>query len=507
MPATDQMLARLAAESEEKTKFVDGLIEAAEKDGRDLTSQELELVTRSRDRQKELTEQMEPLEETLRISNGSRERIAELSRFIGPEGQPPEFEYRSAGQYALDYWQASVGVREARERLETFNRAAAHQTTADNPGLLPTPIVSPVVNFIDASRPLVSFLGPKQIPSNTWVRPKVTQHTTVALQPGGEKQELVSQKMTIAKLTATAATYGGYVNVSRQDIDWAQPSIMDTVIGDLASVYAKTTETVACAAAIAAAPTSTTIPTGAATSAALTAALWKAAGEVFTATAGSGRVAFFISVDMLGLWAPLFAPVNPQNAQSEGFRAADFGTGLMGQISGIPVYVSAGLATGTDGRRLLGRVRGVRGQDRFPAGDRAQRPGYPGGLCGLLHVARDRDDGPAGNHQDTMSEPGQTEPIEEYDTSGLMDAPNQQVVRPDGSGPADEGEGGSTAEPEPATEAELEVLQQAAEAEVEADANLDEMTKDELLEYARQRGVSPANNDMTKAEIREAIEA
>jgi hypothetical protein len=26
----------------------------------------------------------------------------------------------------------------------------------------------------------------------------------------------------------------------------------------------------------------------------------------------------------------------------------------------------------------------------------------------------------------------------------LLDAPNQQVVRPDGSGPADEGDGGST---------------------------------------------------------------
>ena len=37
------------------------------------------------------------------------------------------------------------------------------------------------------------------MPSNTWDRPKVTQHTTVAEQPAGEKTELVSQKMTIAK--------------------------------------------------------------------------------------------------------------------------------------------------------------------------------------------------------------------------------------------------------------------------------------------------------------------
>jgi HK97 family phage major capsid protein len=344
---TDQMLARLAGEADEKAQFVEQVVEAAEKDGRDLTSQELELVERSRKRQSELAEQMEPLREARRISGESADKIAEISRFMSQEGKPkPEVEYRSAGAYILDYWKAKVGNGESLERLDLYNRAAAHQTTADNPGLLPTPIVQPVVNFIDASRPLVSFLGPRQIPSNTWVRPKVTQHTNVAVQPTGEKNELVSQKMTIAKLTGTASTYGGYVNVSRQDIDWSTPSIMDVVINDMAAKYAQVTEQVAAAAAIAAAPTSTTIPTGAATTAALTTALWKAAGEVFTATAGSGRVAFFVASDMLGLWAPLFAPVNPQNAQSPGFEAANFGTGLMGQISGIPVYMSAGLAAG-----------------------------------------------------------------------------------------------------------------------------------------------------------------
>jgi hypothetical protein len=153
--------------------------------------------------------------------------------------------------------------------------------------------------------------------------------------------------MTISKQTVTAATYGGYVNVSRQDIDWSTPSIMDTVINDLASVYAQKTEAALAAAIVAAAPTTETIPTGAATVAQLNAALWEAAGLIFTATAGQGRLAMFVSADMLGLWAPLFAPVNPTNAISQGFSAADFSTGAMGQISGIPVYMSAGLAAGS----------------------------------------------------------------------------------------------------------------------------------------------------------------
>ena len=347
MTSSDQMLARLAAEAEEKQRFVDGVIESAEKDGRDLTEHELELVTRSRDRQKQLDAQMGPLEEALRISGQSRDRVREIGQLLnGANNTPDEVSYRSAGGYVLDYWKARIGDRDALSRLDTYNRAAAHQTTADNPGLLPTPIVQPVINFIDFSRPLTTWLGPKQIPSNTWVRPKVTQHTNVALQPVGEKNELVSQKMTIAKQTVTAATYGGYVNVSRQDIDWSSPGIMDVLINDLAGKYGTVTEAALCVAAQTAAPTSTTIPTGAPTTAALTAALWKAAGEVFTATAGQGKVGFFIAVDQLGTWGPLFAPVNPQNAQSPGFEAADFGTGAMGQISGIPVYVTAGLPAG-----------------------------------------------------------------------------------------------------------------------------------------------------------------
>lgn len=346
MGATDQMLARYAAELEERQKFIDGVVESAK--GGDLNDEQLELVTETRNRIARVSDLMKPLEEASQISGASAERLAEISRYMtAATDRPPEVEYRSAGEYILDYWQAAMGVEGAVKRMHTFNRAAAHQTTADNPGLLPTPIVEPVINFIDQSRPLTTWLGPRQIPSNSWVRPKVTQHTNVALQPVGEKNELVSQKMTIVKQTVNAATYGGYVNVSRQDIDWSSPQIMDIIIGDLAGKYGTVTEAALGAAVIAAAPTSDTIPTGPPTAAALNAALWKAAGSIFTATAGQGRLAMFLPPDQLAVWAPLFAPVNPTNALSPGFEAANFSTGAMGQISGIPVYMTAGLPAGS----------------------------------------------------------------------------------------------------------------------------------------------------------------
>jgi hypothetical protein len=70
----------------------------------------------------------------------------------------------------------------------------------------------------------------------------------------------------------------------------------------------------------------------------------------------------------------------------------------------------------------------------------------------------------------------------------LYDSPNQQVVRGDASGPGvSEGVSGAVA--------------------ATTEPNLDSMTKAELLAHAQALGVSPANNDMTKDELRAGIEA
>jgi len=68
----------------------------------------------------------------------------------------------------------------------------------------------------------------------------------------------------------------------------------------------------------------------------------------------------------------------------------------------------------------------------------------------------------------------------------LLDAPNQQVVRADGSAPWEEGTGGG-GDPD--------------------DAGNGGPTKAELLERARELGVSPANAAMSKAELQAAVDA
>jgi HK97 family phage major capsid protein len=354
---TDQMIMRLEKEIEERNSFLQGAIARAQDEQRDLTDNETELVNDAKGRVVKIDEQLKMLYVSREVTTRARARAIEvhtaLDRARNQADNGP-IEYRSTGAYLVDYIAGSNGSRDAMERMETYYRAAAHQKTSDNLGVVPDPIIGSVINFIDASRPAVAWLGPQNLPSATWYRPKVTQRTLVAAQGSAgaaadEKAELTSQKMTITRLTGNAVTYGGYVNVSRQDIDFAQPSMLDVVVNDLASQYAIQTEAVL----------GTLIQTqannvevagaaGSETAATLAAALWTATANVYTAVKGAGRLALVVPPSRLGLWGQLFAPVNPQNAQSTGFQAGDFGSGVIGNISGVPVICSPGYPTVTN---------------------------------------------------------------------------------------------------------------------------------------------------------------
>ena len=86
---SDQMITRYMEEMEEKRQLVDGLVEKAQTEKRDLDEKEMELVTRSRDRIKEIDGQLDPLVEARRIHVESEERIATLAEFVGEREGPP----------------------------------------------------------------------------------------------------------------------------------------------------------------------------------------------------------------------------------------------------------------------------------------------------------------------------------------------------------------------------------------------------------------------------------
>jgi len=350
MPTIQEIdLAETLAKIEDVQRIQDDLFETAKAEGRDLTDPEWESYNRKKDQLVALNDRANRVQVNVDQLVASEQRARELADMQTRARRPDlaNVEYRSAGQYMADIYNAWRGDRDAVERLEWYKRVAAHTITTDTPGLIPTPIEGPVVNFVDQSRPMCTAIGMRPVPQYpTFTRPVVTQHVQVGKQTA-EKTELVSRKFTVGKQTVTVDPYGGYGNVSRELIDWSQPSALDSIIADFAGEYAATTEDVFCDALMTAATAGPVLPTGINTAAQVYAAVYTAAGTAYAATKQSGRLVIGVSPDMLGIVGPLFPAVNPQNANSSGFSAGDFGSGVMGQIGNIPVVMSNGLNTGS----------------------------------------------------------------------------------------------------------------------------------------------------------------
>ena len=403
MGASDAMLARLQTELDERCQFQEGLIEAAQTAGRDLNSNEMELYNRAAGRIAELEAQLDPLREGARIAVESRRKSAEIQQqFAKARGGPANIEYRSAGAYIADRYYAQLGDTEAQQRMEAFNRVAAHQTTADNPGLLPENIVAPVINIVEASRPITSTLGPTDLGSGAWAYATVTQHTQVGLQ-AGEKTELASRKMLITKTPLGADTYGGYVNVSKQDINRTSPAILDMIINDLAGQYAIETEEEAAdvlwtggtgGPILPAAPTADDINT----------AIWGAAGSVFAATKGQGRTIVMVSPDMLGVIGPILGAVStrPTCRSAAGSPPAASRRAQRHHQRTDREHERRSRYR-ADPRVLDGCRQSVRIQVRQHAGCRAVGVGRAGGLRRRFRLRGHRACGRDQDHEDAMS--------------------------------------------------------------------------------------------------------
>jgi hypothetical protein len=266
------VLERFIAERTELCATIESVL--AQVEGRDLTDAETAVLEHTRTRIQELDKQIAPLEEYERVKAQHQSAVAELPhppepRALSPERLPaqprrldgiePVAGYRSAGAFVVDYLRGAGIMTRGQPDVEAMNRVmqarvVADQKTTDTPGILPTPIVGAVVNLIDANRPFISSLGGAKamagIPGTTFSRPKITQHVTVGQQTTGanEKTQLSSQKMVVSPVNFAKTTYGGTVDISRQDIDWTEPGAWDILIRDLAQVYSVQTETAASAA-------------------------------------------------------------------------------------------------------------------------------------------------------------------------------------------------------------------------------------------------------------------
>ena len=114
---------------------------------------------------------------------------------------------------------------------------------SDAAGVLPTPVVAPVYNDVNALRPIVSALGARSMPEagSTFIRPLVKVHSAAGNQ-STELSALSTADFEVDDKVFTKKTYGGKLVLSEQVIDWSSPSMLDAAIEDMAGQYALATE-------------------------------------------------------------------------------------------------------------------------------------------------------------------------------------------------------------------------------------------------------------------------
>lgn len=268
----------------------------------------------------------------------------------------------TAGHFLHD--QVVARQRGDQGAMERIQRALALQTTAQTPGLLPTPFVGDVLGRITAVRPLINSANQVPLPASgmTWKRPKITQHTNVDIQ-ATEKTEVASRALVVGSIDADFATLAGAVNMSIQEIERTDPSALDLVFSDLAAQYGKRSELFAVEAfvdGIAASDTVSTPITSGSTVEQIRAALYEASGEIYAATDGLMPNVIYASIDQWANIGKFARQINPQDRDV--LSAPD---SLQVNIAGLPVVVLPSAPTG-----LL-----VAGRSEYL--EVAERPGSP----------------------------------------------------------------------------------------------------------------------------------
>lgn len=232
-----------------------------------------------------------------------------------------EFKMPSAAEYISAFM---VGGDQFHAMREGIQAAAPNVLTTDIPGVLPLPIVQPVYNNFIGRRPVIDAIGAKAMPQGgkVFIRPEVTTHTSVGQQTT-ENTSLTQGTFVVTDNQVTKNTFGGFVTVSEQSIDFSQPEIIGLLLDDMGRIYANETDNFA----------ADNLRTGATVTSNFTAAnagdpaTWAAwvAGAAATILSGSNGnlpTHMFLSPgiwqDLLGLSdtadRPLFPQIGPMNA-------------------------------------------------------------------------------------------------------------------------------------------------------------------------------------------------
>ena len=196
-----------------------------------------------------LNEEVTPVEEKSEMSEVT-ETAVEATIPTAPifAQAKKEFVLPSAGEFMAAYhiggdtfknMNAAVADYSASKRT-ALQAAAGDVLTTDTPGLLPVPVLGPLVQDLNFLRPVVEAVGARAYPDNgqqkTFIRPTITTHTSVATQ-STELSAASATTMVIASNSVAKTTLAGQVTLSVQDIDFTSPAAMQLILNDLMGEY------------------------------------------------------------------------------------------------------------------------------------------------------------------------------------------------------------------------------------------------------------------------------
>lgn len=183
----------------------------------------------------------QPQESEPEMSEATTPAVIEASSVQTVFAQPRSFKLPSPAEYIAAFVR---GGHDFAQMNANIKAAAPDITTTDTPGILPEPIVGPVYDGLNAIRPFVAAIGTKAMPGAgaTFRRPKITARPVVTEQPTGQLNALDPSSVTVQNNDVTKKTFGTYVTISEQDLDWTDPASLNIVLDQLAIAYGQATD-------------------------------------------------------------------------------------------------------------------------------------------------------------------------------------------------------------------------------------------------------------------------
>jgi hypothetical protein len=201
-----------------------------------------------------LNSEQEPLEEINEMSQPvEAPAVIEAAPMAQPVyAQARNFKLPTAAEFIAATLQGGGVLAELNARIQA---AAPNITTSDTPGLLPEVLTTNVYDSLNPIRPFVTAIGTRAMPQSgaTFRRPVIGVRPVVTQQPTGQLNTLDPSTVTVTNNNVNKLTFGTYVTMSEQDLDWTDPASINIVLNQLAIAYGQATDNYAvdtCHAAI-----------------------------------------------------------------------------------------------------------------------------------------------------------------------------------------------------------------------------------------------------------------